>query len=585
MYSQAKPSLVMSGLVIVQVLGTVACFVSTRDYVMLLLLITPFIISRLRERLFLASVGYSIALTLMCDQDTLALAIIFSTSSVILGTIAQYLVSESPRFTDNITVPLLLLIPIYIVNPLTLIYPLTSLVIVLLLAVKAYIALSKAEIQVSKTRFTVNVGEVVNVPVRVACPGKFSYLVQVDGSVYSRGESRNLVELLVKVPTSTIGVQRRVLSILIKDLRNMAQVESPPITIEITAIPRLAEVMKRSENLIRRYAAYIGVPTILKGFIDVSSAGSGLGSFGTGLYGHSPGNALGVSLEHQEGSTQSASGNYYSQEDVGISTGYGQTPTDSSARAHAIPMSSTTMRSPQKNISDSKTKVMWHRPLKILDRLVEKTKSYVGEYIGIREFQPGDTPRAIHWKKSLRAMERDDLVVKLYSAETLEKGAGGRDLVIIADLVTPSPRELDMILYAVYSTLLKSLETPIERGPRACVYLILPRGVVYFIDGKILEVISALNTILVEEGIRALYDYDPLPRGRVMVVALTGFARALQDYYVALGTSLAKDLGERGIAKHTVVHLLFSRAFIYKYSIIATILEKAGYQVSIPEAT
>jgi hypothetical protein len=67
------------------------------------------------------------------------------------------------------------------------------------------------------------------------------------------------------------------------------------------------------------------------------------------------------------------------------------------------------------------------------------SKAQRGDYSGVREYEPGDNPKMIHWKKSLRRELLEDLYVKIYSAEQVGGGGGAGTRVILADLTGSKP--------------------------------------------------------------------------------------------------------------------------------------------------
>jgi len=70
--------------------------------------------------------------------------------------------------------------------------------------------------------------------------------------------------------------------------------------------------------------------------------------------------------------------------------------------------------------------------------LYGQIKSRSGEFIGCREYIPGDDPRAIHIKKSV---EKQKLIVKEYEQ------VGTAPIFIIVDVGVSTPEELDEVLY------------------------------------------------------------------------------------------------------------------------------------------
>ncbi len=82
------------------------------------------------------------------------------------------------------------------------------------------------------------------------------------------------------------------------------------------------------------------------------------------------------------------------------------------------------------------------RGLVSLGQLVVKR---LAEFYAAREYVPGDPPSLIYWKKSLK---HHKLIVKEL------RGAGGAEIVIIADIASSSIDELDDLIYKLLSILL-----------------------------------------------------------------------------------------------------------------------------------
>jgi len=140
-------------------------------------------------------------------------------------------------------------------------------------------------------------------------------------------------------------------------------------------------------------------------------------------------------------------------------------------------------------------------------------KSHTGEYIGVREYMSGDSPKIIHWKKSLRREDLEDVYVRLYARE-IEKGGGRGSRVLYVDLTSTNQRELDLLVSTLYSKLLRSLS---RQSPliNTHLFLKLPAGDTYYINGKLVDVTAALNTIIQKHGLQPLYNYQSWRRGEV----------------------------------------------------------------------
>jgi hypothetical protein len=206
-------------------------------------------------------------------------------------------------------------------------------------------------------------------------------------------------------------------------------------------------------------------------------------------------------------------------------------------------------------------------------------KSYIGDYLGVREYEPGDSPKMIHWKKSLRREDVDEFYVKTYSVELEESGGGGRGTrVIIADLTATSHRELDAILSRLYMELLRGFED--KPFSNTSLFIKLPGGEIYHASGRLLEVLAALNTIVLSNELRPLYDYETWARGRVIKLgASSGFVKALEDYYRDLGRALVEIVRKEPLRNPSVI-IIHSTALTYKYAIVAEVFQRQGFPVN-----
>jgi uncharacterized protein (DUF58 family) len=206
-------------------------------------------------------------------------------------------------------------------------------------------------------------------------------------------------------------------------------------------------------------------------------------------------------------------------------------------------------------------------------------KAYVGEYVGVREYIPGDNPKTIHWKKSFRRELVEDLYVKVFSSQP-EEGGGGRGVrIVYADLASTSPSELDMLISTVYSLLLRELESG-KPFTTIHLFIAIPGEGLHHIYGKLVDVVAALNTLIAKYGVRALYDYETWRRTRTIVLGeAQGFISQLEEYYKALGLAVA-DAVKNEVGVGGPITLIHSNALAYKYAVVARILRDSGFIVS-----
>lgn len=223
----------------------------------------------------------------------------------------------------------------------------------------------------------------------------------------------------------------------------------------------------------------------------------------------------------------------------------------------------------------------WTIPLRLI-REVEieasrfTSRAYFGEYMGIREYEPGDNPRAIYWKKSLRREFLKDLYVKVYARESTSTSKGAR--VILADLTATNPVELDVLLSALYGELLSevSREKPLIQ---VHLFIKIPGEELLYISGKVIDVVVALNAIIQKHDVKALYNYETWRRARIIKLGESiGLISDLENYYRALGLALVEIIKSK-VGRRTTVQLIYSNALAYKYTIISQALKDSGFIV------
>jgi len=224
---------------------------------------------------------------------------------------------------------------------------------------------------------------------------------------------------------------------------------------------------------------------------------------------------------------------------------------------------------------------LFHGNLREIETTISQiaTRSYIGEYVGVREYEPGDTLRHIHWKKSLRKELLEELYVKTYTRELESSGGGGGIRIIIADLTTTSPFELDLILSALYGELLSELSREKPLTPVHLFIKIPGEREILYVSGKAIDAVLALNKIIQRYNVRALYNYETWRRTRTIKLGKAmGFIGKLEEYYRALGLGFAELLKSK-VSKKATVQLIHSNALAYKYAIIAEAIRDAGFIV------
>lgn len=155
-----------------------------------------------------------------------------------------------------------------------------------------------------------------------------------------------------------------------------------------------------------------------------------------------------------------------------------------------------------------------------VEAVLRPRRSRRGEYIGVRDYVAGDSPRDIHWKKSL---SRQALVVKEHASQpptrerrrgvggTGEKGGsrGGEEPVLIANLAASNPRELD----AIISTLVGIVAERASKNPETVLPVVLVEGdYVAVLEGTGAGLLQLLYNALSRTGISVAYNYRSVAR-------------------------------------------------------------------------
>lgn len=217
----------------------------------------------------------------------------------------------------------------------------------------------------------------------------------------------------------------------------------------------------------------------------------------------------------------------------------------------------------------------WEAATRVLEALATSSRVFRGDYAGVREYTPGDHPRSIHWKKSVSIGE---LVVKVYESGGGE--VGGSPALVVADWDASNPVELDYLIQVTYSALV------VGRG-RRYLYLVLPSGRVYYVSGEALDVLRALDAVLLTEGVEARFNYEAPQRvgtrDTVGELGRVGGKLSLVDsYYRALAKALVDDVETRGIPRGSTYVLIHPKAYALRYTYLALELEARGYRGTSP---
>ena len=485
--------------------------------------------------------------------------LLLSTIVALLGLLVLYL--EAPGKVYNIAAASLLAsTPIYIAAPISLVPALSTGGVLLLFTIREYLRLGRSAVEVYAERSTMYIGEPVKYRVVASCPGSFRYSVLEESKSVSSGVASGRITLEISSRVEHLGVIEKNIRVVLEDTRGFARVTHGPYTLTYKILARVSGLIKRAEKLVEKYAEYLSTPRVVKitlghgfeGSIGETASTLGVGPRGTGDLGSG-------------------------------ATGRGE-------EATVVRQSTLGIESTSKTVEErSKSRVESGLELKqaIMKALVGKiqaaisyyaSKAQRGDYSGVREYEPGDNPKLIHWKKSLRRELLEDLYVKIYSTEQVGGGGGAGTRVILADLTAVNPVELDTLLSALYGELLYELagEKPLMR---VHLFLKIPGEELIYVSGKVVDVVVALNTIIQEYDVRSLYNYETWGRTRSIKLGESiGFISELENYYRTVGLAIAEVLRSNTGGK-TAVQLIHSNSLGYKYAIVKRTLRDAGFTV------
>ncbi|MEB3845475.1 MAG: DUF58 domain-containing protein [Desulfurococcales archaeon] len=132
----------------------------------------------------------------------------------------------------------------------------------------------------------------------------------------------------------------------------------------------------------------------------------------------------------------------------------------------------------------------------------------IGDYMGVREYVPGDDPRNIHWKRSL-SIQR--LTSKEYAtpggsgSSSWSAGRGG--LFLLACMECSWSTDLDYLLTRILSVLVNQS----ERNPESRFTLLLhTESKTLILDGTVMAVLELLYRTLRENPLELKYEYQSL---------------------------------------------------------------------------
>lgn len=451
----------------------------------------------------------------------------------------------------KLLVAALVFTPLYLLRIQTLI-PATSYVIgVLATTFSSYVRLSRSRVILSKESFSAYLGDYVEVSLKIESKYRVFYEVLLDEVLFTEGSVRGSKDLIIKLLPNMAGVKTYSIKVVLSDLRGFSRITYGPFMIRVKVVPKSLTIVRSVREILNRYVESIRPPVMYVGWLEASTSPR-ISASKSGVGGEASSGYVGVSAT---GSSVGSAGGAIGE--GGVSGGQGFDSGLSSLYGEVI-----------------KYKFRWVVPTKILELMeIQTSKTFLGDYVGVREYYPGDHPRSIHWKKSISTGK---LAVKVYTRSG--EGGGGRSSLIIADWDASNPVELDNLIQATYSALLMEKHVKI-------LYLRLPSGKVYLIKGSIIEVLKALDFVISGEDIESRFNYESWVRKGIQSL-IEEFRvaeeplRSIDEYYRVLCESIVDELEKQGLPKNSSFMMIHPKAYAIRYLYLTHKLRTSGYTVT-----
>ncbi|RLG82189.1 MAG: hypothetical protein DRO40_08290 [Thermoprotei archaeon] len=210
--------------------------------------------------------------------------------------------------------------------------------------------------------------------------------------------------------------------------------------------------------------------------------------------------------------------------------------------------------------------------------------SRIGEYLGARDYIPGDRLRDIHWKKSL---SKHSLIVKEYGVsggvESFTSRSSVLEPIVILDLFATSNIELDHMMYNLLNIYLNI----VRRNPVTRSYLVLiAREFILVVKGKSIDILYNLYRTLERSLPKILYSYESIGRylemEYVKEIIENGYKprplTMLVKVNKAFSNNIVNALIENTILPPKPYTLIHSKSLSFRYSILRYVLNRNGYQ-------
>lgn len=212
------------------------------------------------------------------------------------------------------------------------------------------------------------------------------------------------------------------------------------------------------------------------------------------------------------------------------------------------------------------------------------SRSRLGEYVGARDYAPGDRLKDIHWKKSL---SKHSLIVKEYGISgdigSFTSKSSVLEPIVILDLFATSNVELDHMMYSLLSTYLNI----VKRNPVTKSYFVLvSHNFILVIKGKSIDILYNLYKALERFLPKILYKYESISKylEDEYVKEIIGKSYRSKPLAVLIKASkifsnnIITALVENTIFPPKPYTLIHSRSLSFRYSILKYFLNNFGYR-------
>ncbi len=201
-----------------------------------------------------------------------------------------------------------------------------------------------------------------------------------------------------------------------------------------------------------------------------------------------------------------------------------------------------------------------------------------GEYMGAREFSSGDSPRDIHWKKTISKLK---LYVKEYSGHS--GGGGGNRILVITDLLSSNSRELDTITYTTLSFIVGMLARNVNA--ELSLVVIAPSNEILYVRGSPLQILAFFTRVYEEGLVKLFYEYESFGReyGPDDIYKLLTFKdksliiETIRQYSIMFSKKLLRMFSEKKLLPPLLFTIIHGNPSALHNSVLKELLVMNGY--------